>query len=103
MKQANKWGIKFIWDMCYGRWASEALFNEEVQIVRHLYQVDDISAPQWGYTMDRFTTDMLYMLLIGFIYRVVAFILLVLLNWHKTDSALHLRGPFGKVFNSLFS
>jgi hypothetical protein len=84
LTDARSWGIGFIWEISYNRWGTEALFNEEVNMVRHVYQVDDISAKNWGYSLDRYGMDVGMMIVIGFVYRVIAYLLLIFLNRRKT-------------------
>jgi hypothetical protein len=84
LTNARSWGISFIWEISYGRWATEALFNEEVHMVERVYQVQQISAPHWGYTLNRYAFDVGMMLVIGFVYRVGAFLLMILMNRQKT-------------------
>ena len=81
---ARQWGISFIWEISYNRWATEAVFSQEVEMVRHVYQVDEISVKHWGYGLDRYGMDVGMMIVIGFVYRVIAFLLMIFLNRRKT-------------------
>eukprot|EP01119_Soliformovum_irregulare_P019516 TRINITY_DN6197_c1_g1_i1.p1 TRINITY_DN6197_c1_g1~~TRINITY_DN6197_c1_g1_i1.p1 ORF type:complete len:781 (+),score=218.38 TRINITY_DN6197_c1_g1_i1:3-2345(+) len=76
IKSADSWGIGFLWQMSYGRWATEALYNEETQLFRHIYQVENLSAPAWGYSLDRFGFDIGMMFVSGMVYRILAFVAL---------------------------
>lgn len=79
LTQARDMQISFIWDLSYGRWASEALFSEETHSFKHLFKIQS-SASFWGYTLDRFWTDFSIMFTLGIIYRIIAFSLLILFN-----------------------
>lgn len=82
--QFRNWHIGFIQDMSYARWASEAWFHYETLPYRDLYMVEEVSAPLFGYTLDRFGLDCGMIVLIGFVMRVIAYGLLILLRYtHK--------------------
>lgn len=81
--QGRQWGVGWVQDMAFTRWSSEAWFGSETAGAREHFMVDDVSAQVWGYTLDRTALDFSLIILIGCIYRVVAFGLLVGLNREK--------------------
>lgn len=81
--QARSWGVGWVMDMSHARWANEAFFHSETLAYRQIYMVEEVSAPLFGYTLDRFAVDITLMLLIGVVHRVLAFLLLIGLNRDK--------------------
>lgn len=63
--------------------SSEAVYSEEVSPFKHFYQVEKISAPTFGYVLDRYGFDVGMLVVIGTVYRVIAFLLMILLNRRK--------------------
>ncbi len=80
LKQGREWGLIFLQDLSFARWANEAWFHTETYAYRTHFMVQDVSAGVWGYTVDRFGVDITLMIFIGFAYRVVALGFLVGLN-----------------------
>jgi hypothetical protein len=80
LNQGKSWGVGWVQDMSFARWANEAFFHTETFPYREHFMVLEVSAPFWGYTMDRLGLDLAIMLIIGFVYRLAAFVLLVSLN-----------------------
>ena len=80
--QAKEWGVPFFWDLWYARWGSEALFTEEA-MPRALIYNTTAAADLYGYTLDRFGFDMGMMSIIGTVYRIIAFVLLVFTHREK--------------------
>jgi len=83
LNQGLKWGIRWVQDISYARWANEAFFHAETLLYRDLFLVEDVSAPLFGYTLDRLPFDVGMILLIGAAYRVIAYFLLIGLNRNK--------------------
>lgn len=81
--QFRDWGVGFVPDLSYARWANEAWFDYETRPYRSKYLVEEVSAPLFGYTLDRFAVDITMMLLIGTAYRAIAYVLLVRVNRDK--------------------
>jgi hypothetical protein len=52
-------------------------------VYREHYMVAEISAPLFGYSLDRFALDIFFLALIGTVYRVIAYFLLTRLNVDK--------------------
>jgi hypothetical protein len=63
--------------------ACEAIYDHHVRPFRHLYQVDEIDAPIWGYQLDNYGMDIAMIFVLGTAYRVIAFILMIALHRDK--------------------
>lgn len=83
LKQFGSWNLGFIPDMSYARWASEGFFHSETLPYRTLFLVEEVSAPLFGYTLDRFALDIGLACAIGIVYRIIAYILLIRIDRHK--------------------
>ncbi|KAI3654726.1 hypothetical protein MP228_000106 [Amoeboaphelidium protococcarum] len=81
-EKAVQWGVNFIWEISYAKWASEALFDGEVSNFGNVYQVE-LAASLYGYTLNRFTFDLCMALLIGSVFRVIAYVLMIVMNRDK--------------------
>ncbi|KAI8909746.1 hypothetical protein EDD86DRAFT_226334 [Gorgonomyces haynaldii] len=79
---AWKWGILWLFDISYNRWAAEALYSECVLPFKYLYLVDE-SAKLWGYTLDRVGFCLGMAVLCGLYWRVIAYFLLILMHRDK--------------------
>jgi len=67
----------------YSFWATSALFDQQTIPFRNVMQVDQISAPIWGYTLDQYGLDVFLILLIGIVYRILAFLLMIFTHRDK--------------------
>lgn len=83
LAQMNDWGLGWVLDLSFARWAAEAWFHCETAPYRHVYMVKEVSAMLFGYTVDRLPLDIGLTILIGTVYRVVAYFGLVLINRDK--------------------
>jgi len=81
--QMRDWGVGWVNDMSYSRWANEAWMHYETLPYRNMYMVEEVSAPLFGYTLDRFGYDIGMIMLIGLMYRVIAYLLLIYSNRDK--------------------
>ncbi|KAI8908049.1 hypothetical protein EDD86DRAFT_239760 [Gorgonomyces haynaldii] len=70
----------FLMWLSYTRWGNEAFYTEELTPFRQLFQVDTISQPIIGYTLDRVLFDFVMMFLIGTSLRVLGYFVLVWYN-----------------------
>ncbi len=66
----------------YAFWSSEAYYAGEVAPFRSIYDIDASSAA-WDYNINRFTMDIGLMICLGVGYRIISFILMVLLRRDK--------------------
>ena len=48
LRDARKWGIGWIIEMSYDRWAAEAWYSEELEIFRNVFEVELVSANMLG-------------------------------------------------------
>ena len=83
LTQFRSWNLGWLINMSYARWAVEALFHAETLAYRAQYMVAEVSAPLFGYTLDRYAADIAAMMGIGTIYRILAYFLLTRLNVEK--------------------
>ena len=83
LAQARRNGFGWVLDLSYARWASEAFFTSETGPYRRLFMVEEVSAPLFGYTLDRMGTDFGLCILVGLVLRALAFLLLISVNRHK--------------------
>ena len=74
--------MDWLWKLSPGLWLAEGYFDQNISPLRYLYQIDD-AATRLGYTLDQFGFDLLMLFVIGTAYRVLAFLGLRFLNWHK--------------------
>ena len=81
--QWRDWYLGWFLSTSYARWAVEAFFDAETRVYREHYMVAEVSAPLFGYTLDRFALDIFLLAVIGTVYRVAAYFLLTRLNIDK--------------------
>ncbi|KAJ3052883.1 hypothetical protein HK097_005473 [Rhizophlyctis rosea] len=82
LTQAKRWGIIFIWEISFNRWAAEAIFSDYLWPFWGVYDIQAV-ADSTGYTLGRFGHDMGIMVLLGAVWRVIAFLLMVFTNRDK--------------------
>jgi len=66
----------------YSWWANEAFFTYSIKPYEHIYMVDK-TAHVWYYTLNEQTKDLLCVVLIGTIYRILAYIAMISFNKEK--------------------
>jgi hypothetical protein len=79
----NKWGIGWMLDMSYSRWAAEAWYSEELLVFDGVFEIFNVSAMIFGYTLNRYWLDIFIMFCIGLAWRALGFILMVLVARQK--------------------
>lgn len=82
LDKAKGWGILFIWEMSFNKWAVEAQFSEYVQPYVGVYETK-MSAANYGYTLNQVNKDFLMCLIIGIVQRIIAYFLMIGLNRSK--------------------
>ncbi|KAJ3158449.1 hypothetical protein HDU86_002918 [Geranomyces michiganensis] len=82
LTNAKQWGLIFIWELSFNKWAAEALYSQYMSTFSHIYDVQG-SADFYGFTLNQEARDMWLMFLIGIVHRVIAFACLVGLNRAK--------------------
>ena len=73
------WHLLWLWQASPGTWFSEGYFTENVTPYEYLYQIN-MAADKLGFTLYRFSLDLLVLFAIGCTYRVLAFLLLRVFN-----------------------
>ena len=63
----------WLWRASPGTWLAEAYFDQNVTPLGYLYQIDLVTEAL-GYKLGQFRLDMCMLLMIGTVYRVVAFL-----------------------------
>ncbi|KAJ3021152.1 UNVERIFIED_CONTAM: hypothetical protein HDU68_009782 [Siphonaria sp. JEL0065] len=79
---ASKQGYLFLLDIGMNRWAAEALFALWIERYLDIYD-PEVPNSYFGYELDKTVRNLGYMIVIAVAYRVVAFLLLVMLNRDK--------------------
>lgn len=82
LAQVSQWHMTWLWRASPGTWISELYFSENTLPTAHIYQID-LAAQATGFVLGRFAQDCLVLLLIGCVYRVVAFAGLVVVGRMK--------------------
>ncbi|KAI8907838.1 P-loop containing nucleoside triphosphate hydrolase protein [Gorgonomyces haynaldii] len=78
----HNWGLSWLFDMSFYRWAAEAIYTESVLPFEGVYLVYK-SAEKWGYTLNRFYYDVGMAVVSGLGWRVVAYVLMRAMNRSK--------------------
>nr|KAJ3411035.1 hypothetical protein HK105_002739 [Polyrhizophydium stewartii] len=81
LTQARNWGVFFIWALSFNMWGCEAQYSSTVQIYAHVYDVNVMN--YFGYTLDRVAVDFVSAFVIGIGWRMIAFVLMILMNREK--------------------
>ena len=69
----SSWHLRWFWDICPGTWFAEAYYTDNLNPLKHLYDIE--AAAVWtGYRLDRYAFDMGMLLVIGTIYRILAYL-----------------------------
>eukprot|EP00732_Lithocolla_globosa_P002346 Lithocolla_globosa_v1_NODE_1518_length_2517_cov_9.259139.p1 type:complete len:210 gc:universal NODE_1518_length_2517_cov_9.259139:855-226(-) len=63
-------GYSWLLDMCFSRWATEALFASEVDFTYHVFETERL-ATTFGFTLDRVSFDFMMMVTLGCMLRVL--------------------------------
>lgn len=82
LRQARNWGIAWLFDQSFTRWAAEAMYSESITPYSHVYMTE-ISAAEWGYTLNRVPFDLGMAVVSGLVWRVIAYILMIALHRDK--------------------
>ncbi|KAJ3253942.1 hypothetical protein HK103_007611 [Boothiomyces macroporosus] len=69
----------WLFDMSYNRWLTEAMFNDGVQPFVNIFEIQ-WTADAFGYTLGRFNFDVGIAFLIGFIWRVLGYAVMMVTN-----------------------
>lgn len=73
LSTVRDWGVEWLWRLSPGTWLAEIYFGQMIEPLRYLYNVD-LAAAIAGFSLHELWTNVLVLLLIGTIYRILAFI-----------------------------
>ncbi|KAI1741595.1 hypothetical protein F4680DRAFT_447061 [Xylaria scruposa] len=73
LSKVKEWHLEWLWRLSPATWLAEIYFGQMIEPLRYLYDVDLASAIT-GFSLNRLWSNLLVLLLIGTIYRIVAFI-----------------------------
>ncbi|KAI0509660.1 hypothetical protein F5B22DRAFT_308113 [Xylaria bambusicola] len=76
LSKVKEWHLEWLWRASPGTWLAEVYFGQMIEPFRYLYNVD-LAARIAGFRLHELWTNILVLLLIGTIYRIIAFIGLV--------------------------
>ncbi|KAI0204507.1 hypothetical protein F4808DRAFT_345238 [Astrocystis sublimbata] len=76
LSKVREWHLEILWRLSPGTWLAEVYFGQMIEPLRYLYDVD-LASRIAGFNLDRLGDNLLVLLLIGTIYRIVAFLGLV--------------------------
>lgn len=82
IKKVSSWGLLWFWDCQFSMWGTEALYSETLALYKHVYN-SELANSQFGYTLDRVMVDFFMMVVIGSVFRVVAYFAMISLNRDK--------------------
>lgn len=82
LRQVRIWHMQWLWRSSPGTWLAEGYFDQNVRPLAYLYQVDQ-AAQYLGYWLGLFKMDLYMLFVLGVIYRIVAFVLMVSWNWRR--------------------
>ncbi|KAF2111187.1 ABC transporter-like protein [Lophiotrema nucula] len=76
LSKVKAWHLEGLWRMSPGVWFTEAYVSQNLLPLDYLYMLDQASK-QMGFTLGQYSLDMGILFVIGSVYRVVAYVLLV--------------------------
>lgn len=79
----NKWGLGWILDISFARWAAEAWYSEELLVFEGVFEIYYSARVLFGYVLNRFWVDIFVMFSIGIAWRIFGLVLLALVNRQK--------------------
>lgn len=80
LRDASSWGILFLWELSYNKWATQALFSLAVTPYSHVYRVED---EPYGYSIGNVSVDLVMMFVLGLVFRILAYLALRYTNRQK--------------------
>ena len=83
IRQGKQYGFYFVQALSFASWSSEAFFDAETAGYKDLFMVEEISARLFGYELGRFPFDMGMAVLLAFVYRVIAYVLMLVVDRQK--------------------
>ncbi|TRX90889.1 hypothetical protein FHL15_008293 [Xylaria flabelliformis] len=73
LSKVKQWHLEWLWRISPATWLAEIYFGQMIEPFRYLYDVD-LASSIAGFSLNRLWSNLLVLLLIGTIYRIVAFI-----------------------------
>ncbi|KAI0467486.1 hypothetical protein F4859DRAFT_493510 [Xylaria cf. heliscus] len=73
LSKVKQWHLEWLWRLSPATWLAEVYFGQMIEPLRYLYNVD-LASSIAGFNLDKLWTNLLILLLIGSIYRIVAFV-----------------------------
>jgi hypothetical protein len=73
LSKVRDWHVEVIWRLSPGTWLAEVYFGQLVEPFRYLYDVE-LAAKITGFNLHALGTNLLVLVAIGTIYRLVAFL-----------------------------
>ncbi|KAI1345386.1 hypothetical protein F5Y01DRAFT_323494 [Xylaria sp. FL0043] len=73
LSKVKEWHLEWLWRLSPGTWLAEAYFGQMIEPLRYLYDVD-LAAAIAGFSLHKLWTNILVMVLIGTLYRIIAFV-----------------------------
>ncbi|KAI9337953.1 hypothetical protein BDR26DRAFT_803813 [Obelidium mucronatum] len=80
--QAKRWGINWIMELSFNKWAAEAMYASSIRIYENKYNIQN-TADMFGWNLYQIERDFIMCFVLGLGMRVIGFILLVVMNRDK--------------------
>jgi ABC-type multidrug transport system ATPase subunit len=82
IQDAKDWGLYFIWCGQFNMWGAQAYFSETLRVYEHIYD-NSMANVGFGYTLNQPGLDFVYMMTVGLVWRIVAYIAMLYCNRDK--------------------
>lgn len=82
LRQVREWHLQWLWRASPGTWLAEGYFDQNVSPLESIYQIDH-AANHLGYILGQFKLDLGMLMVIGTVCRVLAFVLMRVVNRSK--------------------
>ncbi|KAF2172517.1 hypothetical protein M409DRAFT_17750 [Zasmidium cellare ATCC 36951] len=82
LAKVKSWHMEWFWRLSPGVWFTEAYFSQNVLPMKYLY-ITDLAAKSTGYTLGQYGMDIAMLFSIGVVYRLIAYLGLILMNRDK--------------------
>ncbi|KAK0255644.1 hypothetical protein B0A54_10963 [Friedmanniomyces endolithicus] len=82
LSKVKMWHVEWLWRMSPGVWFTESYVTENWTPMGYLYQTD-LASKTIGFTLGQFGSDVGILFLIGCVYRVIAYLALIMVNRDK--------------------
>ncbi|GAB7352706.1 hypothetical protein MBLNU459_g3063t1 [Dothideomycetes sp. NU459] len=82
LSKVKMWHMEWFWRMSPGVWFTEGYWCQNLLPLEYLYSID-LASKSVGFTLRQFGRDVGVIVVIGTVYRIVAYCLLILVNRHR--------------------